>query len=486
MAEPSYIYLLNDTIHVLSKPVEVSNYNGSLYFKANGKAIINQTFDGDGCSLDPSSQIGECIVEHGKIIGGEPKKVLSDGTVILQNKDGTVAILDSRSVHDQQATDVVVADKEKGSDSMACIDTSAQLGSLTVTPAENSDADFALTVTSTTTDSNGDTEIPSDTIDVSVADAPTLTVAAEPDYIYILNNASWVISKLEALPNFDGSLYLRDDGKREIGECIVEHGKIIGGEPKKVLSDGTVILQNKDGTVAILDSRPVHDQQATDTNNDDDWFSLIDYINSIGTKNDMSIPRRVNFFRQASISKNVEATPEGDLYTNNAKEASFQVNSKALTSLLEGCRPSEIKVFIGKLMKTSKSDSEKCGIIRGAIDIYSAYFDTSYISEYDSPPPCDTLRVLVNELKDISRKSPYPKYKGLFREADELLQSILKSEYKKTESPGWFSLNITLFNSFRSAEGIIADMQTRARENKGGSSEEALKKVKLNNHFMSK
>ena len=81
--------------------------------------------------------------------------------------------------------------------------TSAQLAGLTVTPPADSDADFALTVTATSTDGS-DTAATVDTINVTVdpvADAPTLTVADTTG----AEDTAIALSIASALTDTDGS-----------------------------------------------------------------------------------------------------------------------------------------------------------------------------------------------------------------------------------------------------------------------------------------
>jgi hypothetical protein len=81
--------------------------------------------------------------------------------------------------------------------------TSAQLAGLTITPPADSDADFALTVTATSTDGT-DTASTVDTINVTVdpvADTPTLTVADASGN----EDTAIALSIASALTDTDGS-----------------------------------------------------------------------------------------------------------------------------------------------------------------------------------------------------------------------------------------------------------------------------------------
>ena len=109
---------------------------------------------------------------------------------VTGNEDTTIALTIASALTDtdgSEALAVTVAGVPSGASLSAGSDqgggvwtlTPAQLAGLTITPAADSDADFALTVTATSTDGS-DTATTVDTINVTVdavADAPTLTVA---------------------------------------------------------------------------------------------------------------------------------------------------------------------------------------------------------------------------------------------------------------------------------------------------------------------
>jgi len=160
---------------------------------------------------DTASVSGNLFVDINSV-ADTPTLTLSDAS---GREDNAIALDISSATTDidgSETLEVVISDVPAGASLSAGTDngdgtwtlSEADLSGLTITPPENSDVDFSLTVTSTTTDTNGDQASTTDTLNVvvdAVADAPDLNLvdaSGNEDSAISLNLTS-------ALTDSDGS-----------------------------------------------------------------------------------------------------------------------------------------------------------------------------------------------------------------------------------------------------------------------------------------
>lgn len=155
------------------------------------------------------------------------------------------------------------------------------------------------------------------------------------------------------------------------------------------------------------------------------------------------------------------------------------LTSTSFAEALKDNTPQKIKPLLNRLSQFS--DAKKCEFIIAVRDHFNSSNHELILKKILYP----NFRLFLATLKKFSNSIEDPEYKarfkGFFKTYDSLFLTKLKEAYLTTDNPGWLSSNITLFNSFRSSEGVINDMQTRKRENKGGSSEQCLNKLGLRN-----
>ena len=185
---------------------------------------------------------------------------------------------------------------------------SADLLGLTVTPATNSDAEFALTVTATSTETNGDdTASISETINVTVdgvADTPDLTVADSSGDA----DSAIVLSISSSLTDLDGS------------ESLALQ---ISGVPAGAsLSAGTDL----GGGVWSLSSADLTDLTVTPAAGDDTDFTLT--VTATSTE--------ANGGDTASISKTIDVTVADLQGTPGGDVADFSGEPSAISAYLAG------------------------------------------------------------------------------------------------------------------------------------------------------
>ena len=138
----------------------------------DGEAVTVRTLD-----VTVTGVADQPTVTVADVTGGEDSAIALDIGVAFNELDGSVSI-----------TDITVSGVPSGTELSAGTDnldgtwtmTPAQLTGLTVTPPDDSDADFILTVSATSTEAEGDTATTVASLDVTVtgvADVPTVTVA---------------------------------------------------------------------------------------------------------------------------------------------------------------------------------------------------------------------------------------------------------------------------------------------------------------------
>ena len=138
----------------------------------DGEAVTVRTLD-----VTVTGVADQPTVTVADVTGGEDSAIALDIGVAFNDLDGSESI-----------TDITVSGVPSGAELSAGTDnldgtwtmTPAQLTGLTVTPPDDSDADFILTVSATSTEAEGDTATTVASLDVTVtgvADVPTVTVA---------------------------------------------------------------------------------------------------------------------------------------------------------------------------------------------------------------------------------------------------------------------------------------------------------------------
>ena len=145
-------------------------------------ATVDAFADADEETVDPTTEQTDVTVDA---VADAPTLTVND---VSGNEDSAIALDISAALTDTgESLAVTISGVPTGASLSAGTDngdgtwtlTQAQLGGLTLTPPANSDTDFSLTVTATSTDGS-DTAQSVGTIDVTVeavADAPTLTVS---------------------------------------------------------------------------------------------------------------------------------------------------------------------------------------------------------------------------------------------------------------------------------------------------------------------
>ncbi|MGE0093268.1 MAG: Ig-like domain-containing protein [Alphaproteobacteria bacterium] len=140
-------------------------------------------------------------IAGGGAVGDEDTAIPLDIAAALTDTDGSEAL--SITLSGVPAGAILSAGTDNGDGSWTL--TSAQLSGLTITPPHDSDVDFTLAVTATSTEGeNGDTAITTGTLNVvvnAVADAPTLTTADASGN----ENSAIALSIASALTDTDGS-----------------------------------------------------------------------------------------------------------------------------------------------------------------------------------------------------------------------------------------------------------------------------------------